>query len=153
MSSSLAVGAKQEMPHPKPCDAEDDPTLCLLQMYLSPHQLRACKGQLPQIHLRVYYTANMPEVVKGRICARSVDRALIHSMFSSAPSFSLHKCGGMKLRVGSGGARGWLSLYCHAPVWNSMGPKRFKFETVLPGHKVCLSSRGTNHTRYKPYFI
>lgn len=96
-SSNIALPIGKELVRPR---GHAHPECVLAPL----HSSGPAKVTFAHIHLRVYCAASMPEVVEGRVCAWSMDRAQIPTVSASSPSTSLHTHGGMKLRVGRGGA-------------------------------------------------
>lgn len=89
----------------------------------------------------------MSEVAKTTAYAKGLNRACIHTLsFLPAPlPLPTPKVEWNGVGRGEKRAPGWLLCYCRASVWNSMESEHFKFEPVLPGHKVYLWSRITDH--------
>ena len=152
MSSSLPVRARQKILSP-PTPSPPNPVLqrmtllCVSSRHISPHTSSGPQSHLPQVHLKIHFTAHVAEVVSARVCAGSMDRVQIQTMSSPASCISPHTCGGKRR------SRGLILALLPCSMWNSMKPECFKFEPALPCHKVCLSSRGTNHTLFNSNLI
>lgn len=136
-------------PHPIPTKPvlQRMTLLCVSSRHISPHTSSGPQSHLPQVHLKIHFTAHVAEVVNARVCAGSMDRVQIQTMSSPAPAVSPHTCGGKRR------SQGLILALLPCSMWNSMKPECFKFEPALPCHEVCLSSRGTNHTLFNNRLI